>query len=127
MEFPILKKIKLPDTCLLKLKHFLREPHPTAKLISALVFERRGAGSQPFVGKPKLVVSGPGIRYKDRCCQTWWNWDGILIPGLRPPEWVFAYDKVTGECLVHWNSDKEGYDTDDDVDTQFLEISVRRD
>ena len=42
MEFPILRELPLPDSCVKIVTQFLREPHPTAMLIKELRFRRSG-------------------------------------------------------------------------------------
>ena len=99
MEFPILLKLPLPNICRREVTWFLREPHPTAKLINTLVFERRDAGVRPLLGKPKLLISGPGVRSKCKCCLKWpkVTWNKFDIPDLTGPRWIYLYDEVTGE------------------------------
>ena len=102
MQFPHINKLELPDECRSIVISFLRVPHPTAKMIKALQFERRGVDVYPFLGKLKLVITGPGvIVYRD------WVED--------IPELLFSYGDVTGEHLLHWNYDRQRYDdTSDD-------------
>ena len=46
MEFPVLLELPLPATCRKLVTQFLRpdEPHPTARIISYLTFERHEEG-----------------------------------------------------------------------------------
>ena len=101
MQFPHINKLELPDECRSIVISFLRVPHPTAKMIKALQFERRGVDVYPFLGKLKLVITGPGVR-------EYWDWVEDI------PELFFSYSEVTGEPLLHWNDDRQRYDMSDD-------------
>ena len=57
MEFPILNLLHLPVPALMIITQFLREPHPTAKLIHALDFEWDVRGEYS-----SLTVAGQTLR-----------------------------------------------------------------
>ena len=54
MEFPILQKLRLPETAIRMVTEFLREPHPTAAMIKAVHFDHYPWG---------FALSGDAIRY----------------------------------------------------------------
>ena len=66
MEFPILQKLRLPETAIRMVTEFLRKPHPTAALIKALHFDHYPWG---------FALSGDAIRchrqnvYPQRFCR----------------------------------------------------------
>ena len=65
MEFRVLTHLPIPATAQKIITQFLRQPHPTAKLIQNLRFEWE---EDPEV-MPTLYVSGDGVRFIAR--ETW--------------------------------------------------------
>ena len=101
MEFPIIRRLPIPEECQKIVEKFVHEAHPTAKLIVKLHFYRF---IDEFFGlytpRPTLKVWGDGIRVIDE----------LYFPPrfrsryLSKKEPMFAFDEHSGECLFRRNS-----------------------
>ena len=128
MEFPILLALPLPLTALHIVTKFLRQPHPTAKMIGVLTFRRHeaqdeilpeddeyGYGEEAI--KASLIIKGPGVRMLDisiwpptfviRNRRTAYN--DARLQRMSAYNLVFSYDEVTGESNY-----KSFYGSDDE-------------
>ena len=97
MEFPVLNKLYLPDSCIRLITQFAREPHPTAVLIKSLQFQRFKAGYTEILHchyPRRLEVRGAAITPRGPFEIDWFK---------------LEYDRLTGEKHRYDDDDEPGY------------------
>ena len=118
MEFPVLQELPLPANCHKLVTQFLRPgPHPTARLIEALTFQRGDLRYNGVDTKKCLFVTGPGVRLIDPfyplfqyCMSTKMGPCYICNDKIR---FMLMYEEITGEHIrddddVESDSDSDG-------------------
>ena len=114
MEFPVLLELPLPANCHKLVTQFLRPgPHPTARLIEALTFQR-GDLRYGVDTEKCLFVTGPGVRLIDPfyplfqyCMSTKTGPCYVCNDNIR---FTFIYEEITGEHI------RDDGDVDSDSD-----------